>query len=132
MQVYSYFSFYRVIAFHYRRATTQDTPPKEPLPSYMDASTVFGDLFVRYPRSHTPLSCQHGEVARAAAEFRMVMVDIARRSYGSQATAISNDDGEFRLKDALHYHERLQSWYQNLPRTLTAYHIVLPAQLSLQ
>lgn len=116
------------MAFHYRRQTSQDMRPREPLPPYSDASAVFGDLHVRYPRSQTPLSCYHGEVARAAAEFRMVMVEIARRSFGPRA----ENAGEIRLEDAVYYREILQAWYSNLPRPLTSYRIITPAQLGIQ
>lgn len=119
----------RVLGFHFKRAPFRPRPPREPLPSYADAPAVWGELYVRYPRSPAPVSARHGEVARAIAELRARVCEITWRSFGAGAGAGA---GDVALEDAMEYRESFLAWYNDLPQALTPHHAVLPAQLKVQ
>jgi hypothetical protein len=102
-------------------------PPQEALPPYSEASEYFGETWVRYPGGKIPLPSAYGETVRATCELRSIINTIALQSSNREAPS-----DKITWEEACAYRAMLQSWYHNLPQSISARCLIFPAHLKLQ
>ena len=81
---------------------------------------------MKYPHTSTPYRLHFGHTLLAGLQLSIIsneLVTVSRQ--GSQT-------GNLDLRQALHYHRRLEEWYNELPENLAPDEIVFPHQLKAQ
>ncbi|KAM3464249.1 hypothetical protein NHJ6243_002556 [Beauveria neobassiana] len=66
----------------------------------------------------------HGYTFKATAEFRVIFNDMAWQAFAEGRKGLSR-------KEQVHFQERLNTWYNNLPRQLSADEVLLPSHLKM-
>ncbi|KAF4333352.1 nitrogen assimilation transcription factor nit-4 [Fusarium beomiforme] len=110
-------------AFSFMLSPLLKKPPKWPLPDPLKDPSWYGEVWVKYPLNHGLSPMFLGEIIHARSKFRVIMNDFSDAAY-SEGSGVSIDL-------AYKFRERLESWYDNLPASLTPRRIVLPGQLQL-
>lgn len=102
-------------------------PPQHNLPTVDKANTYFGEIFIRYPGSESPVSiCRH-MMFHCLCEFRIIMNRV-----GSQLFDTTDKPCGLSLENTYDAHDALHSWYLRIPEAFTPPNIALPGHLMLQ
>ncbi|KAF1828805.1 hypothetical protein BDW02DRAFT_614218 [Decorospora gaudefroyi] len=112
--------------FYLMKPPLLEIPPDDALPSYQDASSIFGEIWVRYPLATHLTPIYLGQTFVALIKLRYIMNDIAGK-------AIPKNDGDntLDLDQAGRYHTMLLKWFRELPEPLQPQNAAMPTQLLL-
>ncbi|KAL3601600.1 hypothetical protein FPOAC2_05869 [Fusarium poae] len=110
-------------AFLFMFAPLIKEPPVWELPDPSKDRDWYGETWVNYPLNHGLSPLDTGNVLRARCQFRIIMNEFCNAAYSGGS--------EIDLDLAHHFRGRLESWYRDLPESLTPKKIVLPGQLQL-
>ncbi|PTD02291.1 hypothetical protein FCULG_00011917 [Fusarium culmorum] len=100
------------------------SPPSVALPS---ADEAFGEIWIKYTASHSPIPVHFSSTFIVLAKFRTILNEITDR-LNSPVTLQQAMD----IDEALIFYRRLQDWYHGLPSYLDAYNVVFPTHFNLQ
>lgn len=100
------------------------TPPDWPLPDPSIDAQFYGEVWVKYPLTHSLLPSYFGHVFRARSQFRVIMNEFCQVAFSQYS--------EINLGKAIELRARLQDWYDGLAGPLLSTTIVLPGHLQLQ
>ncbi|KAI9148245.1 Dehydrogenase orsE [Paramyrothecium foliicola] len=117
------FNWETLVAFSFNIRPTLTAPPTWHLPNPLQDSQWYGEVWVKYPLSHSLAPTYFGQVFKARSLFRVIMNEFCyiHFSEGSQITHTAADG----------LYLRLTRWYNNLPKSLQPEMIVLPGHLQL-
>ncbi|GKU05642.1 nitrogen assimilation transcription factor nit-4 [Fusarium langsethiae] len=110
-------------AFLFMFAPLIKEPPVWTLPDPSKDRYWYGETWVNYPLNHGLSSLDMGQVLRARCQFRIIMNEFCNAAY--------SEGSKIDLNLAHRFRGRLESWYRDLPESLTPKRIVLPGQLQL-
>ncbi|KAK4250765.1 hypothetical protein C7999DRAFT_11425 [Corynascus novoguineensis] len=113
-------------SYHYLQPPPIKEPPKTPLPDPLEQPHWYGEQWVRYPLSQSPLPTHHGHLFKAIADFWTIINDISSATFSPNCSPI-----KLPAHQRYEFYNRLQAWHRNLPEPLTPRKIVLPHQLKL-
>jgi hypothetical protein len=114
----------RIIAFSFQIPPQIPKPPLEPLPDPAAEPGWYGEIWVKYPNSHSLYCTNFSVLFKFRAELRIIMHQFCAKAY-TNGVKVS-------LKEAYGLYSRLKSWEDRLPNSLKPKHIALPAQIELQ
>ncbi|XXG97941.1 hypothetical protein Hte_004257 [Hypoxylon texense] len=102
---WSLFNWQALAAFHTFQPPILKDPPARPLPDVDD----YGEIWVQYPLGREPIAMFNGLVFRAVSEFRVIMNEVAKLSFGrpKSSNRMSLDAAigyRSRLSVCIHYH----------------------------
>ncbi|KAK3310454.1 uncharacterized protein B0T15DRAFT_389212 [Chaetomium strumarium] len=120
------FCWQSLVTYHYLKPPAIAEPPRTPLPDPSQQPQWYGELWVKYPASQTPLPTYHGLLFKAKAEFWTIMNEVSRLTFSHYCSPT-----RLSVSQILQFYGRLRSWWQNLPEALTPGRIALPHQLKL-
>lgn len=101
-------------------------PPATPLPDPVEQPQWYGELWVRYPLTQSPVPTHHGFQFKARAEFWTIMNEFSCLAFSDHRAPC-----KLSINQIFTVHNRLKAWLHNLPEPLTPKNIVLPHQLKL-
>ncbi|XEU94964.1 hypothetical protein FSHL1_000248 [Fusarium sambucinum] len=109
--------------YHHKRPPLLTSPPTVALPT---ADEAYGEIWIRYSASHSPIPVHFSNIFIALAQFRTILNEISDRLNSPVISQKVMDIGEASL-----YYHRLEEWYNTLPRCLDAHNVVFPAHFNL-
>ncbi|KAI1449337.1 hypothetical protein F5Y02DRAFT_413848 [Annulohypoxylon stygium] len=112
--------------FHTFQPPIIEDPPNRPLPDADEEPSYYGEILVKYPLGQEPVRIHNGSVFRAISQFRILLNEITKSSFGS-----SRAYRPVPFEAAMQFRSRLLTWYEDLPEPLQARHIVLPCHLKI-
>ncbi|RGP70996.1 nitrogen assimilation transcription factor nit-4 [Fusarium sporotrichioides] len=110
-------------AFLFMFAPLIKEPPVWTLPDPSKDRYWYGETWVNYPLNHGLSPLDMGQVLQARCQFRIIMNEFCNAAY--------SEGSEIDLNLAHRFRGRLESWYRDLPESLTPKRIVLPGQLQI-
>jgi hypothetical protein len=113
-------------SYHYVKPPLIREPPESPLPDPLKEPQWYGELWLRYPLSHSRLPTHHGLLFKAKADFWTIMNEVSLLTFSHHRSP-----SKLPVNQTLQFYNRLRDWLHNLPEPLTAKKIVLPQQLKL-
>ncbi|KAL7624724.1 hypothetical protein AAE478_006295 [Parahypoxylon ruwenzoriense] len=123
---WSLFNWQAFATFHTFQPPIIKDPPTRPLPEVDDTLAYYGEIWMKYPLAQEPIPIYNGLVFRAISQFRVIMNEITKLSFG-----LPKSFSRMSLEAALGFRARLLAWYENLPEPLQARNIALPSHLKL-
>jgi hypothetical protein len=101
-------------------------PPQAPLPDPAADPSWYGEIWVRYPATGTPIPTFHPQSFHVFSRFCIILNEIALASFSK-----SQPNG-MPLEQCFRFYERLRIWFAELPSCLGTASAVLPYQLKIQ
>jgi hypothetical protein len=116
--------YYRLVGFSFMICPLLKQPPDWPLPDPSENVRWYGEIWVKYPMTHSLMPSYFGHVFKARCEFRVILNEFCHLVHpeGSGVT----------LDKANELYSLLKNWYDDLPAILQPKSIVLPGHLQLQ
>lgn len=114
----------RHLNWQFFRQPLLDKPPSFTAPDPLKDPIWYGELWHRYPSSHTLSQTHFAEYVRAKFDLMLICHQIGRNAFGENTTLSTHQ--------AVLYARQLTEWFRRLPSILTPEYIVLPAHLLLQ
>ncbi|KAH7041207.1 uncharacterized protein B0I36DRAFT_427472 [Microdochium trichocladiopsis] len=101
-------------------------PPDIPLPDPTTNPEWYSEVWYRYPTRNRLCPASFAHLFYAKSQMRVITNDILLRCYGDSAQV-----PHLSIEEASVFTQRLEAWYNNLPRVLNAKKSVLPSHLLL-
>lgn len=101
-------------------------PPIYPLPDPSENALWYGEVWLKYPLSHSLVPSNFGQMYKAKSQFRVIMNEFCQMAFINDQVSMVTID----LANELLY--KLRSWFNSLPGSLLPWTIALPGQLQLQ
>lgn len=101
-------------------------PPIYPLPDPSESALWYGEVWLKYPLSHSLVPSNFGQMYKAKSQFRVIMNEFCQTAY------IKGQDSKVTLELANELLYKLKSWFDALSGSLLPKTIALPGQLQLQ
>lgn len=101
-------------------------PPIYPLPDPSQNALWYGEVWLKYPLSHSLIPSNFGQMYKAKSQFRVIMNEFCQAAYMKKTESMMT----LRIADELVH--KLQDWFNGLPASLLPKTIALPGQLQLQ
>ncbi|KAK4128133.1 hypothetical protein N657DRAFT_564260 [Parathielavia appendiculata] len=120
------FCWQSLSSYHYAKPPPLKESPKVPLPDPSNEPQWYGELWLKYPLSHTPLPTYHGFLFKAKADFWTIINEVSMLTFSHHRSP-----SKLSVNQTLLFYNRLTAWLHNLPEALTAKKIVLPQQLKM-
>ncbi|KAF4972199.1 hypothetical protein FSARC_1181 [Fusarium sarcochroum] len=111
-------------SFYFRQEPLIKTPPETPLPDIKADPSWYGEIWVRYPLSDTPVPTHFGHVARATLDIRSLMHEIASKLFKGKGL---DENPSPEAVDG--FRSELDYWFSQLPEVLSSKNLVLPMHL---
>ncbi|KAM3497815.1 hypothetical protein MY10362_008848 [Beauveria mimosiformis] len=111
-------------SFYYRQEPLIREPPDTPIPDVKRDPSWYGEIWVRYPLSSTPVPTHFGSVANATMELRSLMHAISRTFFNVHRTT-----GNPSRETIDGFCQSLDAWFRQLPSPLTANAMLLPSHI---
>ncbi|KAL7948831.1 hypothetical protein V8C42DRAFT_230446 [Trichoderma barbatum] len=120
---WSLFNWETLIGFSFMFTPLLTEPPNWALPDPSEDGNWYGEIWLKYPLTHTLAPSCFGHIFLAKSQFRIIMNEFSKAAYseGSQVT----------IEKAYEFRQKLKIWYDGLPGPLRPRTIVLPAHLQL-
>ncbi|KAM3530884.1 hypothetical protein NHJ13051_001112 [Beauveria bassiana] len=118
------YGFQAFSCFHLFKPPVVRHAPRAILPDPATHAKWYGELWLSYPTDQRLLPMWHGYTFKATAEFRVIFNDMAWQAFAEGRKGLSR-------KEQAHFQERLNTWYNNLPRQLSANEVLLPSHLKM-
>ncbi|EJP66453.1 C6 transcription factor, putative [Beauveria bassiana ARSEF 2860] len=118
------YGFQAFSCFHLFKPPVVRHAPQAILPDPATHAKWYGELWLSYPTDQRLLPMWHGYTFKATAEFRVIFNDMAWQAFAEGRKGLSR-------KEQVHFQERLNTWYNNLPRQLSANEVLLPSHLKM-
>lgn len=123
---WSLFTWQTLFDLAFFRAPHVKQPPQEKLPDPAVEPEWYGEVWLQYPSSPTPIPLYLGHILYAQANLRIIMNEIAYLSFGGPTTR------SLTVEEIVALVRRLYKWRDTLPEPLKPQNVVHPPHLALQ
>ena len=120
------FSLQAQFNYYYFRPPHLQQPPQVPLPDPKVDPQWYGEIWIQYPRSQTPIPLHLGQKIQAEAILHVIMNEIGSLLFRRPLLRPPTPDEIIALK------VKLDDWKDNLPETLQPKRLVFPQHFALQ
>ncbi|KAM0542279.1 hypothetical protein ACHAPJ_012887 [Fusarium lateritium] len=111
-------------SFYFRQEPLIKEPPEAPLPDIIADPSWYGEIWVRYPLSDTPLPTHFGHVVKATMDLRSLMHEIASALFKEKKL---DDNPSPEAVDG--FRSKLDNWFNQLPEVLNSKNLIFPMHL---
>ncbi|KAH6980204.1 hypothetical protein EDB82DRAFT_578349 [Fusarium venenatum] len=123
MTAWALFAWQGLQSYHQEKPPLLTSPPSISLPTGEDA---FGEIWIKYAASQSPLPVHFSNIFIALARFRTILNRISDR-LNSPVTSQQGMD----INETTMIYRQLQDWYTWLPSYLNAHNLVFPTHFNL-
>ncbi|KAG8358399.1 hypothetical protein FVEN_g12731 [Fusarium venenatum] len=123
MAAWALFAWQGLQSYHQEKPPLLTSPPSISLPTGEDA---FGEIWIKYAASHSPMPVHFSNIFIALARFRTILNQISDR-LNSPVTSQQGMD----INETTMIYRQLQDWYTWLPSYLNAHNLVFPTHFNL-
>ncbi|KAH0531151.1 hypothetical protein TsFJ059_000019 [Trichoderma semiorbis] len=124
---WSIFFWMNLQCYHFIISPLLKAPPKAPLPDPEEDPEWYGEIWVKYPLSQTPIQMNFPHFFKAKCELGLIVTQIAVDLFEAKERGSTRDPSE----SVTGYLEALESWSLSLPMSLKPSQIVFPFHLQL-
>ncbi|KAJ4257973.1 hypothetical protein NW762_008110 [Fusarium torreyae] len=111
-------------SFYLRQEPLIKEPPETPLPDIMADPSWFGEIWVRYPLSDTPVPTHFGHVVKATMDLRSLMHEVASALF--KGKGLDENPSPETLNS---FRSKLDNLFNQLPEVLSSKNLILPMHL---
>ncbi|KAM5360090.1 hypothetical protein ACJZ2D_014001 [Fusarium nematophilum] len=122
------YSWQSLMCFHYFRAPLIDRPPEMALPDPLEHPDWYGEIWLRYPLNRMVHPSRSADMFKAKAQFAVILNEVAHKLFRTSTPAGA---AGLSAVEAAEFYLRFNSWYRNLPVSLSPRQAVLPSHLKI-